>query len=164
MSGSNIEKKEINNLLKSVIGLIKTAKKESVRATTEKIKMFTVVDVTETRNQLITIITEEVCKHYFISIESLRFGRKYCYDVPRLLTYRLLYTHTDMTIIEIANYFNKTDVWVQRKLASFKKLRPEVLCDKDVLDSYDKIYKRILCRVASLNDVLEKPECDSEEK
>jgi hypothetical protein len=146
------DKKEMTNFLKSVIDLVNLANKNGVKDIYNKIKMFSVADVNSARTQIVTIITDEVSKHFMISIQALRFGAKYVYDMPRLITYKLLYTHTDMTIRDIATYFNKSEKWVQRKLASFKQLKADVGCDKETLNCYDKIIKSVSCRVTALTE------------
>lgn len=146
----NKSEKEINDLIKTIVGILNVAKTDGLKNTAKKMKMISSIEIDETRNQIINIITEEVCKYYLITVEALRFGKKYIYDTPRLITFKLLYLHTNMTITEIANYFNKSYTWVQIKISSFKKLKIDVECDKEILHDYDKIYKSIMNRFTSL--------------
>jgi hypothetical protein len=146
------DKREIENLLKTLADVVILAKKKGIAATTEKIKMLHVEDISEIRKKIISIIFTEVCQHFKLTQSDLQYGRKYIYDNPRTITYQLLYNHADMTIIEIANYFNVSDRWVQRKLSSFKKLNKNISCDKELLLIYDEILKKVSYRISDLEN------------
>lgn len=120
-----------------------------------KIKQTTVEENNHARKHLCTIIIDEVCSYFQITNNDLRQGKKYKFNIPRLIMYYLFYFHTNMLIVEIAVFFGKSDDWVERKIKEFKSLNPEVIPDKKILDAYDKIFNRVICRIAELQKELQ---------
>lgn len=157
-------KTEINRLLACIGELISIAKVIGVDTLRTKINNIIVAESDQIRKQIITVIIDEVSKHFNIQSEELKSGKRYIYKNPRLIAYKLMYMHTDLKVDNIAMYFNKTTNWVHKKILQFDKLKCEVTVDREILQTYDKIFKKVAFRVAAIeqNNCLSLNESETE--
>lgn len=143
-------KKEVSTMLKCLSGVIEMANRYGYEATSNMMQRVIVTEKSVVRKRLICLIMDEISRKYMITPNELRAGTHYVYDIPRWIAYYMMYLHADMSIKEIALYFEKSYVWINKKIKDFKKLDYNNSVDKKILDVYDFIYKNVCERVAKI--------------
>lgn len=144
------ENENVTRLLKSILQIIKTADSVGVDYVTNKIEKMLVLESCDIRKKSIKIIIDEVCRFYKITELMLLKGTDHEYSSPRMITYYLLYEHANMTKKDICAYFDRCYTWVNNKIIDFKNLSELVKADKVIIEEYDKIFLRVIGRIAEI--------------
>jgi hypothetical protein len=143
-------KNEVNTIIKCLAGIVNMANKYGYEATSNMMQRVIVTEKSVVRKKLLYIITDEICRKYMITPNELRFGKRYSYDIPRWIAYNMMFQYADMTIKEISIYFEKSYVWINKKIKDFAKLDFNNVVDKKIIDVHDTIYTNVLERIAKI--------------
>jgi chromosomal replication initiation ATPase DnaA len=139
----------IKQLIKCLADVYTIAQKGDV---VSKLVRIGIAEKSEARKQAITIILDEVCRHFKIEEPQLRSATSHDYGDARTITYYMMYFHAAMTQTDIAKYWGRSFQWINKQISVFKKLNVNIKQDAKVMSDYDCIYKNYVDRINRLTN------------